>query len=124
MQKKQLLFLLHLLSVAGEIFKPCYIVGTKPICAGRTKIEISDVTKTIVDCLNDPAMAGGIRLTYDFLRNYFHSKEKNIRLLVDYAEKMHSSAVYKRLGYLLELGFPEEKELLALCKKKIKQGYS
>lgn len=98
--------------------------GTKPIWVGRTKIEISDATKTVVDCLNDPAMAGGIRMTCDFLRNYFHSKEKNISLLIDYAEKMQSSTIYKRLGYLLEFSFAEEKELLVLCRKKIKQGYS
>lgn len=98
--------------------------GTKLIWAGRTKIEISDAAKTIIDCLNDPAMAGGIRMTYDFLKNYLHSKEKNIDLLLDYAKKIHSSTVYKRLGYLLELGFPEEKKLLTMCKKKIKKGYS
>jgi predicted transcriptional regulator of viral defense system len=98
--------------------------GTKPIWFGRTKIEISDATKTVIDCLDDPAMAGGIRMTYEFLSNYFHSKEKNIALLIEYAEKMHSGTVYKRLGYLLELGFVEEKELLATCKEKIKKGYS
>jgi len=44
--------------------------------------------------------------------------------MIEYAGKMHSSTVYKRLGYLLELGFPEEKELIAICKEKIKKGYS
>lgn len=101
--------------------------GTKPIWVGREKIEVSDATKTVVDCLDDPAMAGGIRMTYEFLSNYFHSKEKNIVLLIDYAEKMRSGTVFKRLGYLLELGFAEEaeeKELLATCKERIKKGYS
>lgn len=98
--------------------------GTKLIWVGRTKIEIADATKTVIDCLDDPAMAGGVRMTYEFLSNYFHSKEKNIALLIEYAEKMHSSTVFKRLGYLLELGFAEEKELLATCKEKIKKGYS
>ena len=98
--------------------------GTKPIWVGKTKIEISDVVKTVVDCLDDPAMAGGIRMTYDFLSNYFSSKEKNVELLIAYSERMHSSAICKRLGYLVELGFPEERELLAICMKKIKKGYS
>jgi predicted transcriptional regulator of viral defense system len=98
--------------------------GTQPIWTGRTKIEIADATKTVIDCLDDPAMAGGIRLTYEFLNTYFRSKEKNSALLIEYAEKMHSSTVFKRLGYLLELGFAEETELLAICKAKIKKGYS
>lgn len=98
--------------------------GTKQIWAGKTKFAISDASKTIIDCLNDPTMAGGIRMTCDFLKNYFNSKEKNLTLLIEYAEKIHSSTVYKRLGYLLELNFPTEKELIALCQKKIKKGYS
>jgi predicted transcriptional regulator of viral defense system len=100
------------------------LFGTRSVWAGNSKIDISDPTKTIIDCINDPAIAGGIRMTADFLKNYLSSKEKNTTLLLEYAEKMNNSAIYKRLGYLLETYFPDEKELIATCREKMKRGYS
>lgn len=114
----------HGIKFVIKTIKATKFFGTKSVWAGQTKIAISDATKTVIDCLDDPSMAGGIRMAYDFLNNYLNSKEKNLNLLLEYAEKMHSSAIYKRLGYLLELGFSEEKELLDICKQKIKKGYS
>ncbi len=98
--------------------------GTKSIWIGTSKIEVSDSTKTIIDCLNDPILAGGIRMTGDFLKNYFNSKEKNPTLLLDYAKRMSNSAIYKRLGFLLEKYLPNEHELINKCRENIKFGYS
>lgn len=98
--------------------------GLEKIWKGKVKVEVSDPTKTIVDCLNDPAIAGGIRMTADYFKAYLKSKHKDLNLLVSYAEKQGNSAIFKRLGFILETKFPSEKNLILVCKKSIKSGYS
>jgi predicted transcriptional regulator of viral defense system len=98
--------------------------GTKPIWIGRTKIELSDPTKTILDCLDDPKIAGGVRNLIQLLESYFRSHHKDLQLLKRYAEKILNGAIYKRLGYLLETTMPLEEEIIDFCRKQMKTGYS
>jgi len=101
------------------------IFGTQFIWSGKVKIAISDPTKTVIDGLNDPSVLGGIRVVADVLSAYVHSKEFKQRKLLEYAEMMGNSAVYKRLGFLVELlEFDKATTLASICKSHLKSGYS
>lgn len=104
---------------------PKLIFGNKFIWSGKVKIEISDPTKTVIDGLNNPAVLGGIRMTTDILAAYIRSKDFNEEKLFEYAIKMQNSAVFKRLGFLIEYFKIEALEtIIQKCKANIKSGYS
>lgn len=96
--------------------------GLKSVWRGAVKVAVSDPTRTILDMLNDPRLGGGIRPTMDILLNYLKSKEKNLELLIKYARRLGNGAVLKRLGFLLELLAPGEKEAIAFCRSKLTKG--
>lgn len=99
--------------------------GTQFIWSGNIKVAISDPTKTIIDGLNDPSVFGGIRMVIDILSAYIQSEEFNQKKILDYAKKMDNSAIYKRLGFLVDL-FPAENSLIIkkICARNLKSGYS
>ncbi len=96
--------------------------GLKSVWRGAVKVAVSDPSRTILDMLNDPRLGGGIRPTADMLRNYLKSREKNLDLLIKYARKLGNGAVFKRLGFLLEVLSPDEKEAIASCQKALTKG--
>jgi predicted transcriptional regulator of viral defense system len=100
------------------------LFGTKPVWRGKTKVQVSDPGRTIIDLLDDPRLGGGIRPCYDIMVSYLNSENKNIPLLLEYAEKLGNGAVFKRMGYLIERVLPEEKEFLSQCLSRMTKGKS
>lgn len=100
------------------------IFGTTPIWVERARIEISDATRTIVDCLNDPDVVGGIRMAVDIFREYMRSEHRNASQLIQYATKFGNGAVFKRLGFLCEREFPQETTIIATCRENLSTGYA
>lgn len=98
------------------------IFGTKNVWRGVAKVLVSDSTRTIIDMLSDPQLGGGIRPTVDMFNNYLSSDNKQMDLLIEYAQRLSNGAVFKRLGFLLERLAPEEKEAINLCKSAITKG--
>ncbi len=98
--------------------------GTKNIWIKSQKVPLSDPTKTIVDAFNDPAVVGGIRMAIDLLGAYLKSEHKDLRLLVEYASRMKNTAIFKRLGCVLEKTHSSESAFIEELRKKIKAGYS
>ncbi|WP_297521410.1 type IV toxin-antitoxin system AbiEi family antitoxin [Thermococcus sp.] len=102
-----------LLIVDGKRFKvvvvsPEKFFGISTIRLGRRKVRITDPEKTIVDCLDKPKYCGGIIEVLKALKNARLDYEK----LLEYAERMKSKAVLKRLGFLSQrLGLGIEKEI-------------
>ena len=95
--------------------------GTTTIWRGRTKILLSDVHRTIVDLVDDPSAGGGIRHVESCFRAYLDSKESDLTRLLDYAERIHNGAVFKRLGFLGErLQVPAD--FLNECAKRLTKG--
>lgn len=105
-------FLLHTISEQA-------MFGLKTIWQGKIKVFVSDPTRTILDFLTNPQMSGGIRTTTDILNEYLKSEYKNLPLLIDYATQLHNNAVFKRLGFLLELYAPNELDVIDACKKQV-----
>lgn len=97
--------------------------GLKIIWRGRTRVKVSDPSRTIVDLLSDPSLGGGLRSSADMLQNYLVSKEhRDVRQLLSYAETLGIGAVFKRLGYLLARFAPDEREAIARCAKSLTKG--
>lgn len=78
------------------------IFGCKTVWRGRTKVMVSDLQRTIIDLLDDPALGGGIQQVADCLGEYFKRKDRKDRLLIEYGERLGNGAVFKRLGFLAE----------------------
>lgn len=99
------------------------LFGLKPVWRGQVRVQVSDPSRTMVDLLADPARGGGLRATVDVLRTYLDSNEfKNLKLLLDYTERLANGAVFKRLGYLLERYAPSETDAIAFCRAHLSQG--
>lgn len=96
--------------------------GLKSAWRGRVKISISDATRTMLDMLNDPKLGGGIRSTVDMFNNYLSSENKNLELLIQYAERLGNGAVFKRLGFLLERLAPKEVNSINKCRTNLTTG--
>lgn len=64
-------------------------------------IYISDIEKTIIDGLKIPEYCGGITEIAKGL--WIKRQQIDYRKLLDYSERLDIGAVYRRLGYLLEV---------------------
>lgn len=98
--------------------------GTQTVWQGQTKVQISDPTKTIIDMFYKPSYGAGIRQVVEFYKDYLKSKHKNIDLLVEYALKFNKGVVFKRLGFITEKFFPQEKAIIEIAIKNLSAGYS
>ncbi|WP_085784169.1 type IV toxin-antitoxin system AbiEi family antitoxin domain-containing protein [Candidatus Nucleicultrix amoebiphila] len=103
---------------------PNAMFGLKPVWRGQIKVMVSDPTRTIIDFLVDPKIGGGIRTTTDMLKEYLQSEHKNLSLMIEYATQLANGAVFKRLGFLLEMCVPEETATIEACSKHLTKGKS
>jgi len=78
------------------------IFGTKSVWRGQTRIAVSDVHRTIVDMLDDPAVGGGIQHVADCFDQYMKRSDYAPEKLVEYADRHGNGAIFKRLGFLAE----------------------
>ena len=99
------------------------IFGTKPIWREQTKIAVSDIHRTIVDILNDPALGGGIQHVADCFDRYLHHRDRDAATLIRYADRVGNGAIFKRLGFLAEQ-HPLGESLLGACKDRLTKGYT
>jgi len=97
------------------------IFGMKTVWRGQTRIAISDVHRTIIDMLDDPAIGGGIQHVSDCLNHYLTRKDRNLEKLIDYGDKLSNGAVFKRLGFLAEMN-PNGAELIKPCQARLTKG--
>jgi len=97
------------------------IFGTRALWRGKTRIQVSDPARTIIDMLNAPATGGGIRHVSECLKAYFARGDASAETLIEYAERLGNGAVFKRLGFLTErLDGPIS--LVMACAARLTQG--
>jgi predicted transcriptional regulator of viral defense system len=97
------------------------LFGTRALWRVHTKVQISDVHRTMIDIIDDPAVGGGIRQTADCLTTYLRRPDRDDARLIDYAERLGNGAVFKRLGFLIE-GEPGTEQLSAACRDRLSKG--
>jgi len=98
--------------------------GTKTVWRHQTKVQISDVHRTIIDMFDDPSLGGGIQHVTDCLAAYARRDDRDFDKLIDYGIRLGNGAVFKRLGFLAQhlgiCGFPVEACLAQLTAGKSK----
>jgi predicted transcriptional regulator of viral defense system len=96
------------------------IFGTRTVWRRRTKVMVSDLPRTMVDLLDDPALGGGIQQVSDCFAEYLKHKDRNDALLIEYAERLGNGAVFKRLGFLA--GIRHEAQIEEACGARLTKG--
>jgi predicted transcriptional regulator of viral defense system len=99
------------------------IFGMKTVWRGRTRVMVSNIHRTIVDMLDNPATGGGIQHVADCFAQYMRRKDSEPRLLIDYADRLGNGAVFKRLGFLAERN-PHADLLIDAAKLRLTKGYA
>jgi len=97
------------------------IFGTKPIWRGRSKVLLSDVHRTMIDMLDNPALGGGIQHVSACLDAYLQRNDRNDDTLIAYAEKLGNGAVFKRLGFLVDQR-SDTSHLTDVCRTRLTAG--
>jgi predicted transcriptional regulator of viral defense system len=100
---------------------PKKIFGTKPVWRHRTKVPISDLHRTIIDVLDDPAIGGGMQQVSDCLDAYLKRTDRDDQKLIEYGDRLGNGAVFKRLGFLAETR-SDSARLIELCRTRLTAG--
>ena len=95
--------------------------GTSTIWRGRSKIQVSDVHRTIIDMFADPSVGGGIRHVADCFAAYMSRSDADPKKLIDYAEKLGNGAVFKRMGFVAETR-SWQTSFIEACRERLTQG--
>jgi predicted transcriptional regulator of viral defense system len=95
--------------------------GTKTLWRQQTRVPVSDVHRTLIDMLDEPAIGGGIQHVADCLANYFKRSDRDDLALVRYANQLGNGAVFKRLGFLAERN-PTAAKLTESCRDRLTAG--
>lgn len=86
------------------------------------KIRVSDLERTVIDGLRQSEYCGGFsEVAKGF---WMRRQDMDVKKMMEYALMLDIGAVYRRLGYLLELFETEEIDQLELLRKKITASYS
>jgi len=99
------------------------LFGTKTVWRSQSRVLVSDVHRTIIDMLDDPASGGGIQHVADCFDQYMCRKDADPDTLIDYADRLGNGAVFKRLGFLAER-HPQGGALIDAAKSRLTKGYA
>ncbi len=97
------------------------IFGTKTVWCDNSKVLVSDLHRTIIDILDNPALGGGIQHVADCLNAYLKRPDRNDDLLIKYASRLDNGAVFKRLGFLADR-FSPNSDLAEVCRARLTKG--
>lgn len=86
------------------------------------KVKVSDLERTIIDCLDRPDLCGGVSELAKGL--WTKRNEIDYQKLVDYALKHDKKSVIKRLGFILETYSFGSKDTLSKLKKELTSSYT
>lgn len=98
------------------------VEGVSLVWRGAERVPLSDRERTIVDGLRHPALCGGVRHFADMMHAYGRSNEHNFEKFLRVAKEHANGAAWKRLGYLAETIWPEERALLHEAEKHLTAG--
>jgi predicted transcriptional regulator of viral defense system len=119
---------------AGNIFvsfvnlKKSRFFGFEEIRYLDATLKVSDLEKTLVDCLDRPELCGGVPEVVRIMSNSLGTGHVSLQKLVSYVKRFGSHAVAQRLGFIIEYVQKKQKmrvepeileELLRLTGSKI-----
>lgn len=98
------------------------LFGTESVWrGGQTRVQISDVHRTVVDMLSDPEVGAGMQHTAQCVWNYFNHAQRDDQALLRHADRLGNGAVFKRLGFMCEF-LNQGDELAAACEGRLTAG--
>jgi len=100
------------------------LFGLRSIWRSTAKVTLSDPSRTLIDILDEPSNGGGIRHVVEVVDEYFRSSHRDDTLLVSYGELFGNRAVFKRLGYILEVLGVDASDLVVACADHVSRGIS
>jgi predicted transcriptional regulator of viral defense system len=98
------------------------LFGTRRVWREGMPVEVSDRERTLVDCLDDPSLGGGLRHTTEALATYVERPDVSWRRLVEYGDRLGNRTVFKRLGYIAETLGLGDGELIEACLRRVSAG--
>lgn len=96
--------------------------GIRTEWRGELRLRIADPARTVVDILDLPRLAGGIRHGAEILAAFLDDNEPS--QLIAYGDRLGNRAVFKRLGYIVEILGKDRDGLLAACRHRLSSGIS
>ncbi len=96
--------------------------GLRPVWREERRVWIADPARTVTEILDDPRLGGGIRQAVEVVAAYLN--EHDWRALVDCGDRLGNRAVFKRLGYLVEMAGLGKPGLVARCRDRVSAGIS
>jgi predicted transcriptional regulator of viral defense system len=88
------------------------------------RVQVSDRERTLVDVLDEPALAGGAAQVAEALVAYFEDEQRSEDRLIEYGDRLGNGTVFKRLGYLLESLQVGDERLVRACKLRRSSGFT
>lgn len=98
-----------------------HVFGTRRVWRDGSPVDVSDPARTLVDCLEDPSIGGGIRHVSETLVA-FASSDAPWALAIEYGDRLGNRTVFKRLGLLAEALDLGDDSLLDACRQRISAG--
>lgn len=86
------------------------------------KVKVSSRERTLIDCLRNPALSGGVGHLIMMMKEYANHPERDFSKLLNEAREADSGAVWKRLGYLFEMLWPKEELVINEAFRKLAAG--
>lgn len=86
------------------------------------RVKVSSRERTLVDCLRNPALSGGVGHLILMMKEYANHPERDFSKLLSEAREADSGAVWKRLGYLFEMLWPKEELIITEASRKLAAG--
>jgi len=96
--------------------------GLKTEWREGVRLRFADLARTVVDILDRPMLGGGIRHGAEVLGTYLDDHDP--MLLVEAGDRLGNRAVFKRLGYLVEVLGLDEPALQSACEERVSSGIS
>lgn len=99
-----------------------YIWGVKKIWVTKSEqVRVSDIERTVIDCLYRPKYCGGV---LEIVKGLWMKKQEiDFEKLLDYAIRFKKIVVTKRLGYILESLSLQDTGDLAKLRTRINNKY-
>ena len=103
--------------------KPEDLWGIEDIWTTSTQqVSVSNLERTIIDCLNRPDLCGGINEAAKGI--WAKRNEIDYSKLVDYAKRYNKKSVIKRIGFILETYSLGNNELFSRLKPEVTKSYT
>lgn len=108
--------------LVGHVEPDALTWGLRTEWLDEIRLSFADPARTVVDILDRPKLGGGIRHGAEILGAYLD--EHDPMLLVAAGDRLGNRAVFKRLGYLVEVLGLNQPVLQSACEERVSSGIS